>query len=63
MKEPEYKHGPPSADAEAIDAPIAEAMTCRVCGSSCHYDAYHNPKTGSYIALAICDGCGKEYAF
>ena len=56
-----YRHGAPSAEAEAMDGAEARRMTCQACGAPCRFDAYHRP--GSYIALAICVDCGYVEAF
>jgi hypothetical protein len=60
-----YVAGPPSLEAEQIDAQIAERMLCRKCGSPMRYEAYHkrNGAYCSYIALAVCDRCGHQIAF
>ena len=56
-----YWHGAPNAEAADIDSSVAENMSCRRCGGSCRYDAYHRPR--SYIALAVCRKCGHEEEF
>ena len=59
-----YRSGAPSAEAEAIDAEIAEGMRCRRCGGRCTYAGCHQPHA-SYIALAVCTNpaCGFENEF
>jgi len=59
-----YRFGAPSAEAEEIDAQIASGIECPKCGRSMHYEGYcrSNGKL-SYIALAVCNGCGHEIEF
>jgi len=55
-----YQFGAPSLEAEMIDMEQAEGMRCK-CGGRMRYAGFH--REGSYIALAICDGCGAEREF
>jgi len=57
-----YKCQAPSLEAMDIDAPMAEKAPCPKCGGQMHYEAYTSP-TGSYIALAVCNDCGREVEF
>lgn len=61
MTEQGYRFGAPSPGAEAIDAEIAESVTCRRCGGQCRYEAWH--KAGSYVALVVCNSCGNTDEF
>jgi transcription elongation factor Elf1 len=56
-----YQYGAPSLEIEELDGEIAEKIPCPKCNGSCHYEAWH--KSGSYIALAVCNDCGHETAF
>ncbi len=56
-----YRPGAPSAEAEAIDAQVAEDSPCRECDGPCYYKAFSKP--GSYRAFAICLNCGHEEEF
>jgi len=56
-----YKFGAPSAEVEKIDTFIAKGRRCKKCGSSMHYEGYHNGT--SYIALMVCNQCGNEVEF
>ena len=56
-----YKCQAPSLEAMDIDAPIAEGIPCSECGGQMHYEGYYNGK--SYIALAVCNDCGREVEF
>ena len=60
-----YHFGAPSQEAEEIDAQVAQRMKCRKCGGSMHYEGYHRNGRGysEYVALAVCNGCGREVAF
>ena len=56
-----YERGAPTLEIEEMDARVVDKMACPKCGSKMRYEGHH--KEGSYIALAICDGCGHEIAF
>jgi predicted RNA-binding Zn-ribbon protein involved in translation (DUF1610 family) len=60
-----YEPGAPTAEAEAIDAEVAEAHPCPECGGQMRYDGYHRHHNGytEYVALAICTSCGHEISF
>ena len=56
-----YHYGAPSSEVEELDAKIIEGGHCKRCGGRVHYEGYHNDT--SYIALAVCDQCGREEEF
>ena len=56
-----YEFGAPTVEADRGDAAVAEAMTCKRCGSSMHFEGYHTAT--SYIALAVCNKCQHEEEF
>ena len=56
-----YRHGAPSAEAEAIDAQVAEESPCRECDGPCYFEPFSKP--GSYHAFAVCLVCGHEEEF
>lgn len=61
-----YTCGAPSREVENGDAPIAEGMPCPDCGGPMHYEGYHRrTKWGwsVYIALAVCNLCGRDVEF
>jgi predicted RNA-binding Zn-ribbon protein involved in translation (DUF1610 family) len=60
-----YHPGAPTAEAEAIDAEVAEAYPCPKCGGQMYYDGYHRQYNGytEYVALAVCNSCGHEISF
>jgi hypothetical protein len=60
-----YHLGAPSQEAEQIDAQMAERHPCPACGGPMHYEGFHREENGrqEYIALAVCNSCGKEVAF
>lgn len=55
-----YQPGAPSAEAAAIDGPIAESRICGKCGGAVQYRPWHRRTPYSYIALAVCTKCGHE---
>ena len=56
-----YHFGAPTWEAEEIDAQVAQGLKCRKCAGPMRYEGYHSPT--EYIALAICDHCGREVSF
>jgi hypothetical protein len=56
-----YRYGAPTQEAEDIDVQVTKSMKCRKCGGSMHYEGYHRP--GEYVAVAVCNECGREVAF
>ena len=60
-----YRFGAPTAEAEKIDSEIASGIECPRCGRSMRYEGYCRRGDGqfSYIALAVCDGCGHKIEF
>ena len=60
-----YNPGAPSAEAQAIDAEIAQACPCSSCGGQMRYEGYHRHHNGytEYVALAVCNDCGREISF
>ena len=60
-----YCFGAPTAEAEEIDAQIASGISCPKCGGTMYYEGWTSSQNGylSYIALAVCSGCGYELEF
>jgi hypothetical protein len=56
-----YKLDAPTVEADQGDAEVVEGMRCRRCGGKMHFEGYHTDT--SYIALAVCNECGKEVEF
>lgn len=56
-----YQARPPGgADNEwvRLDREAAESLPCRACSGKNLYRPFTNQRTGSYLALAVCEGCG-----
>ena len=60
-----YKAGAPTMEAEAIDAQIAESRPCPSCDGQMRYQGYHRHYNGytEYVALAVCNTCGRKISF
>jgi hypothetical protein len=58
-----YKPVAPSKEDELIDSFVVSNMRCTKCKGTMRYEPYTNPKTGSYIARAICEKCGRQVEF
>ncbi len=50
----------PNKDVDEIDSSIVARMKCSVCGGKMRYEPYYNSKIDSYVALAICESCGRQ---
>ena len=60
-----YKPGAPTLEAEAIDSEIAESRPCPSCSGQMRYQGYHRHYNGytEYVALAVCNNCGRKISF
>lgn len=62
----EYDPIAPSDEAATNDAAVVARMRCSKCGGKMQYEPYYNKDIGSYIAyiaLAVCEKCGREVSF
>jgi len=58
----------PSQEVTEGDTAVAERMRCSKCSGPMHYEGYHErnwsyPGGYKYVALAICDRCGRTVRF
>lgn len=59
----EYDPIAPSDEAATNDAAVVAKMRCSKCGGKMRYEPYYNKDIGSYIALAVCEKCGRKVSF